>query len=52
MEDSARVPDTPAIRPAGLRADEVRDFRLEMRAVLCRTPGDAVWEPVTVSRRL
>ncbi|MFE4815478.1 hypothetical protein ACFRFU_03410 [Streptomyces sp. NPDC056704] len=42
VEDSARVPDTPAVRPAGLRADEVRDFRLEMCAVLCRTPGDAV----------
>ncbi|MFE2514639.1 hypothetical protein [Streptomyces mirabilis] len=40
VEDSARVPDTPAVRPGGLRADEVRDFRLEMCAVLCRTPGD------------
>ncbi|MER5538980.1 hypothetical protein [Streptomyces mirabilis] len=42
VEDSARVPHTPAVRPGGLRADEVRDFRLEMCAVLCRTPGDAV----------
>ncbi|MER7693460.1 hypothetical protein [Streptomyces sp. NPDC097610] len=41
-EESARVPDTPTVRPGGLRADEVRDFRLEMCAVLCRTPGDAV----------
>ncbi|MFF8027623.1 hypothetical protein ACFZDJ_42315 [Streptomyces sp. NPDC007896] len=41
-EDSGRVPDTPPVRPGGLRADEVRDFRLEMCAVLCRTPGDAV----------
>ncbi|MGW7433804.1 hypothetical protein ACWGIN_30220 [Streptomyces sp. NPDC054861] len=40
--DSARVPDAPAVRPGGLLADEVRDFRLETCAVLCRAPGDAV----------
>jgi hypothetical protein len=34
--------DLPAVRPGGLRADEVRDFRLEMCTVLCRAPGDAV----------
>jgi hypothetical protein len=41
-EDSARLPLTPAVRPGGLRADEVRDFRQEMCTVLCRAPGDAV----------
>ncbi|MFG2627624.1 hypothetical protein [Streptomyces sp. NPDC048473] len=41
-EDSARVSVLPAVRPGGLRADEVRDFRLEMCEVLCRAPGDAV----------
>lgn len=41
-EDSARVPDLPAVRPGGLRADEARDFRLEACVVLCRAPGDAV----------
>ncbi|MGW4983738.1 hypothetical protein [Streptomyces mirabilis] len=34
--------DRKLVRPGGLRADEVRDFRLEMCAVLCRTPGNAV----------
>ncbi|GAX53720.1 hypothetical protein [Streptomyces olivochromogenes] len=42
VEHSARLPDTPAVRPGGLHADEVRDFWLKMCAVLCRTPGDAV----------
>ncbi|GAA0927178.1 hypothetical protein [Streptomyces thermoalcalitolerans] len=41
-EDSARLLDMPAIRPGGLRADEVQDFRHEMCTVLCRAPGDAV----------
>ncbi|MER6444618.1 hypothetical protein DEJ51_27735 [Streptomyces venezuelae] len=41
-ESSGRVPATPAIRPGGLRADEVRDFRHEMCTVLCRVPGDTV----------
>ncbi|KND34689.1 hypothetical protein [Streptomyces acidiscabies] len=41
-EDSARLPVTPEVRPGGLRADEVRDFRHEMCTVLCRAPGDAV----------
>ncbi|MFG2130609.1 hypothetical protein ACGFNV_22710 [Streptomyces sp. NPDC048751] len=40
-ETSARVPVVPAVRPGGLRADEVRDFRLEMCMVLCRASGDA-----------
>ncbi|MFD4943044.1 hypothetical protein ACFVYE_03015 [Streptomyces sp. NPDC058239] len=41
-EDANRVSILPAVRPGGLRADEVRDFRLEMCEVLCRTPGDTV----------
>ncbi|MEU2673601.1 hypothetical protein ABZ622_33015 [Streptomyces sp. NPDC007164] len=41
-EDTARVTSLPAVRQGGLRADEVRDFRLEMCEVLCRTPGDTV----------
>ncbi|WP_345041409.1 hypothetical protein [Streptomyces sannanensis] len=41
-EDSARLPLTPAVRPCGLRADQVQDFRHEMCTVLCRAPGDAV----------
>ena len=41
-EDSARLPVTPEVRPGGLRADEVKDFRHEMCTVLCRAPGDAV----------
>ncbi|MFF3145196.1 hypothetical protein ACFVRU_26615 [Streptomyces sp. NPDC057927] len=41
-EDAARLPLTPTVRPGGLRADEVRDFRHEMCTVLCRVPGDAV----------
>ncbi|MFJ7264427.1 hypothetical protein ACIQV2_30195 [Streptomyces globosus] len=40
--DAARVPALPAVRPGGLRADEVRDFRLEATSDLCRGPGDAV----------
>ncbi|MFJ4283431.1 hypothetical protein [Streptomyces massasporeus] len=41
-EDSARVPATPPVHPGGLRADAVRDFRLEVTTELCRAPGDAV----------
>jgi hypothetical protein len=41
-EDATRVPATPAVRPGGLRADEVRDFRLEVTTELCRAPGDTV----------
>jgi hypothetical protein len=41
-EDAARVPAAPAVRLGGLRADETRDFRLEMCAELCRAPGDTV----------
>ncbi|ROQ68382.1 hypothetical protein EDD93_2846 [Streptomyces sp. 840.1] len=41
-EDSGRVPVTPAVRPGGLRADEVRDFRMDTTTELCRAPGDAV----------
>ena len=41
-EESARLPVMPAVRPGGLRADEIRDFRHEMCTVLCRAPGDAV----------
>ncbi|WKV75989.1 hypothetical protein AW27_033455 [Streptomyces sp. PCS3-D2] len=41
-EDVARVPDLPAVHPGGLRADEVRDFRLEVTSDLCRGPGDNV----------
>ncbi|MEV5547725.1 hypothetical protein AB0L35_16595 [Streptomyces sp. NPDC052309] len=41
-ETSARVPVMPAVRPGGVRADQVRDFRLEMCTVLCRAPGDEV----------
>ncbi|MGW4436200.1 hypothetical protein ACWELO_10630 [Streptomyces sp. NPDC004596] len=39
-EDSARVPVTPAVRPGGLRAEEARDFRLQVATELCRAPGD------------
>ncbi|HEY8985032.1 MAG TPA: hypothetical protein VIU15_36340 [Streptomyces sp.] len=41
-EDAARLPATPAVRPGGLRADEITDFRHEVCSVLCRTPGDTV----------
>ncbi|MEU4359923.1 hypothetical protein [Streptomyces virginiae] len=41
-EDSARVPTTPLVQPGGLRAEEARDFRLEMTTELCRSPGDTV----------
>ncbi|MFJ9739122.1 hypothetical protein [Streptomyces sp. NPDC101166] len=40
-EDSARLRVQPEVRPGGLRADEVKDFRHEMCTVLCRAPGDA-----------
>ncbi|WP_327382362.1 MULTISPECIES: hypothetical protein [unclassified Streptomyces] len=41
-ENAGRVPVVPAVRPGGLRADEVQDFRHEMCTVLHRAPGDAV----------
>ncbi|WP_326611646.1 hypothetical protein OIE62_19170 [Streptomyces scopuliridis] len=41
-EDSARVPATPPVHPGGLRADEARDFRLEVTTELCRAPGDTM----------
>ncbi|MGV9901244.1 hypothetical protein ACWDU8_01850 [Streptomyces sp. NPDC003388] len=41
-ETSVRAPVLPPVRPGGLRADEVRDFRHEMCSVLCRVPGDTV----------
>ncbi|MFF4972099.1 hypothetical protein [Streptomyces sp. NPDC001083] len=41
-EDSGRLPAAPPVRPGGLRADEARDFRLEVTSELCRAPGDAV----------
>ncbi|KRD19120.1 MULTISPECIES: hypothetical protein [unclassified Streptomyces] len=40
--DCARLPAAPPVRPGGLRADEVRDFRLEVTSELCRAPGDTV----------
>ncbi|MGW7458472.1 hypothetical protein [Streptomyces sp. NPDC054797] len=42
VEDCGRVPATPPVRPGGLRADEARDFRLEVTMELCRAPGDTV----------
>ncbi|MER7663594.1 hypothetical protein [Streptomyces sp. NPDC096193] len=41
-ETSDRVPTLPEVRPGGLRADEIRDFRHEMCTVLCRAPKDGV----------
>ncbi|MET8176953.1 hypothetical protein [Streptomyces clavifer] len=41
-EDSAHLSAAPAVRPGGLRAEEVRDFRLEVTTELCRAPEDAV----------
>ncbi|MET7440609.1 hypothetical protein ACFYQQ_16565 [Streptomyces sp. NPDC005496] len=41
-ETTERVPVLPPLRPGGLRADEVKDVRLEMCTVLCRVPGDTV----------
>ncbi|MFG2262053.1 hypothetical protein [Streptomyces sp. NPDC048720] len=41
-ETTVRVPVMPPVRPGGLRAEEVRDFRHEMCSVLCRAPGDTV----------
>ncbi|WP_247702275.1 hypothetical protein [Streptomyces sp. F63] len=41
-EDRARVPATPPVHPGSLRADEARDFRLEVTTELCRAPGDTV----------
>lgn len=39
-EDSGRVPALPLVHPGALRADEARDFRLEVTTGLCRAPGD------------
>ncbi|MCX4783120.1 hypothetical protein [Streptomyces sp. NBC_01264] len=39
-DDWARVPGTPVVRPGGLRADEARDFHLEVTTELCRAPAD------------
>lgn len=41
-EDSARLSAAPTVRPGGLRADGVRDFRLEVATELFRGPEDAV----------
>ncbi|WP_406391544.1 hypothetical protein [Streptomyces sp. NBC_00887] len=41
-EDSARLSVTPTVHPGGLRADEARDFHLEVTTELCRAPEDAV----------
>ncbi|MCM2412196.1 hypothetical protein [Streptomyces sp. RKAG290] len=41
-ETSARLPVLPSVRPGGLSADEIRDFRHETCTVLCRAPGDAM----------
>lgn len=41
-ETTTRMPVMPAVRPGGVRADEIRDFRHEMCTVLCRAPGDAM----------
>ncbi|KPI15392.1 hypothetical protein OV450_2530 [Actinobacteria bacterium OV450] len=41
-ESTPRVPVMPAVRPGGLRADEIRDFGHEMCKVLCRVPEDTV----------
>lgn len=41
-EDAARLPVLPVVRPGGLRADEVKNFRHEMCTVLCRSLGDTV----------
>ncbi|MET9959394.1 hypothetical protein ABZ128_09975 [Streptomyces sp. NPDC006326] len=41
-DDCARVPATPLAQPGGLRAEEARDFRLEVTTELCRAPGDTV----------
>ncbi|MFF3722239.1 hypothetical protein ACFYYM_07650 [Streptomyces erythrochromogenes] len=41
-ESSTRVPVLPAVRPGGLRADEVRGLRHETCTVLCRILGDGV----------
>ncbi|MFF4248061.1 hypothetical protein ACFYY2_26850 [Streptomyces sp. NPDC001822] len=41
-EDCAHLSAAPAVHPGGLRAEEVRDFRLEVTSELCRAPEDAV----------
>ncbi|MFD5507711.1 hypothetical protein ACFWIB_08040 [Streptomyces sp. NPDC127051] len=41
-KDTVRGFPLPAVRPGGLRADEVRDFRHERCTVLHRAPGDTV----------
>ncbi|MFF1560858.1 hypothetical protein [Streptomyces sp. NPDC058279] len=42
IEDCARVPAVPLAQQGGLRADEARDFRLQVTTELCRAPGDTV----------
>ncbi|MFI1953204.1 hypothetical protein ACH437_15370 [Streptomyces xinghaiensis] len=41
-EDRTRLPAAPPVHPGGLRADEARDFRLEVTTEFCRAPGDTV----------
>lgn len=41
-EDSARLSGAPSAQPGGLRADEARDFRMEVTTELCRAAGDTV----------
>ncbi|WP_405487507.1 hypothetical protein [Streptomyces sp. NBC_00096] len=50
-EDWARVPATPLVHPGGLRADEARDFRLEVTTELCRAPGSCSSNAWTASPR-
>ncbi|MEU3557821.1 hypothetical protein [Streptomyces fragilis] len=38
--DDARLPSAPPVRAGGLRADEVRDFRLEVTTEFLRDPED------------
>jgi hypothetical protein len=40
--EAARVPLGPGVRPGGIRAEQVRDFRHPMYTVLCRAADDAV----------
>ncbi|WP_448321661.1 hypothetical protein, partial [Streptomyces sp. CO7] len=39
-DDAARPSSTPPVTAGGLRADEVRDFRLEVTTEFLRGPGD------------
>jgi hypothetical protein len=40
VEESKRVPTVPTVRPGGLLAEEIQDFRQNPATVLCRAPGD------------